>query len=186
MGQYYVGSILKKNWREEENPVEFAIKPHCVKEAAKLMEHSYIGNGYVNMFMQQLGDDGKYFGYPFVWAGDYADKANGKEINDCAVEVSNRIFDSVDMPFLTRQKEYKYLVNFTKNEYIEMPKYDDNVWQVHPLPLLTCIGNGRGCGDYYCENEHVGRWAFDEIGATDKEEIVENMKKMDIFFELDY
>ena len=37
-----------------------------------------------------------------------------------------------------------------KKEFVNkdtMPNNDD--WLVHPLPLLTCEGNGRGGGDYW-------------------------------------
>ena len=38
---------------------------------------------------------------------------------------------------------------------------------VHPLPLLTCLGNGKGGGDYHGLNmEWVGAWAMHAIGVT--------------------
>jgi hypothetical protein len=36
--------------------------------------------------------------------------------------------------------------------------------KIHPLPLLTADGNGRGGGDYNGEGiDHVGTWARDRI-----------------------
>ena len=35
--------------------------------------------------------------------------------------------------------------------------------KIHPLPLLTCEGNGRGGGDFSGENEFVGSWARDVV-----------------------
>lgn len=43
---------------------------------------------------------------------------------------------------------------------------ENNGWTVHPLPLLTAEGNGRGGGDYHEQNpdiELVGTWARDSI-----------------------
>ena len=57
---------------------------------------------------------------------------------------------------------------------------------MHPLPLLTCEGNGNGGGDYHSEygKEYVGTWARDLIGcvSTKKDlegytEIIPNFKE---------
>ena len=59
----------------------------------------------------------------------------------------------------------RYLVNDDKKEYVDM-------WDVialggsriHPLPLLTSEGNGRGGGDYWgLDDKYVGSWARDFI-----------------------
>jgi hypothetical protein len=57
--------------------------------------------------------------------------------------------------------------------------YDGEESQIHPLPLLTCEGNGRGGGDYYGEdtNNLVGSWARNIIEPTNK-------KPTDEFIEL--
>ena len=39
-------------------------------------------------------------------------------------------------------------------------------YKVHPLPLLTCEGNGRGGGDYRPEDHPlIGIWARDVISV---------------------
>lgn len=88
----------------------------------------------------------------------------------------------------------RYLVNHTTKEYVDFESYiEDNKWQterrewrrykngrfiekpytcdvcIHPLPLLTACGSGRGGGDYYdcfSDYEKVGSWAFCEIELT--------------------
>jgi len=71
--------------------------------------------------------------------------------------------------------KYRWIVNFDKHEMIdkhEIPGYtpywdkSGNIWKVHPLPLLTCSGNGRGGGDYNSSTgeEFVGSWAGNRIG----------------------
>ena len=59
----------------------------------------------------------------------------------------------------------RYIVNHTKKEYVDkdiVPE-DKEGWKVHPLPLLTCEGNGRGGGDYRLWNEFIGYWSRDKI-----------------------
>ena len=66
---------------------------------------------------------------------------------------------------------YKYLINFYKEEFVDKSKTpkDADGWQIHPLPLLTCEGNGRGGGDFRGNGEGlVGRWSRDKIGVVSK------------------
>lgn len=65
-------------------------------------------------------------------------------------------------------KVYRFIVNHTKEEYVNKNTVPSiKGWRVHPLPLLTCSGNGRGGGDYYPNNDldemFVGNWAGDVI-----------------------
>jgi hypothetical protein len=96
----------------------------------------------------------------------------------------------------------KYLVNFDKKEFVNKSKtpISNDGWQIHPLPLLTCEGNGRGGGDYHesdkplVEDENgvltkkfklVGRWSRNKIGVVSKKsdipkdfkEIIFNLKE---------
>ena len=60
---------------------------------------------------------------------------------------------------------FRFIVNTTKKQVIDLwdVKGFDG-WQIHPLPLLTCEGNGRGGGDYEGTNmKLVGTWARDFI-----------------------
>lgn len=60
----------------------------------------------------------------------------------------------------------EFFVNHDKKEIIELYEVTTNCdgYQVHPLPLLTCEGNGRGGGDYWGSNQrYVGTWARDFI-----------------------
>lgn len=71
---------------------------------------------------------------------------------------------------------YPFLVNYDKNEFVDKRKvpavhpYWDrggNGWALHPLPLLTCEGCGRGGGDFngVDPNNLIGRWARNRIGV---------------------
>ena len=82
------------------------------------------------------------------------------------------------LPNVTNVKELKalpiaktkYLVNHDKKQFVDKTKVpkDKDGWRIHPLPLLTCEGNGRGGGDFRGESELVGSWARDIISVESK------------------
>ena len=214
MGQYYNPSILKKNWKTADNPVSASLKCYDFGNGAKLMEHSYIGNSFARSMEYLLAND--YKGHPFVWCGDYADHVETKTgEHDIYNDASHFIYEDYDSPTNDKKSKkylalkdsipampewkvgekwnpyetipyYKYLVNYTKKQYCVVPVFDSKKHQVHPLPLLTCSGNGRGGGDYGLDDERVGSWAFDRIGLTNDEDEVAGFKEINGVFELDY
>ena len=72
------------------------------------------------------------------------------------------------------------MINHTKKEYVDTAKCPvtdtwtdpqtkiEHEFKVHPLPLLTCEGNGRGGGDFRVENKYTGTWARDVISVSNK------------------
>lgn len=210
MGQYYNPSILKKNWKQAKNPVEVSLKCYDFGNGAKLMEHSYVGNRFVEANMYLLGED--YFGHPFVWCGDYADSVttntgehniwndaenfmyedkNGEYVDTRAYKkLVESLPKAEDMP------QYKYIVNLTKKQIAEIPESKEDEWTVHPLPLLTCAGNSLGGGDYrlandeydYSKDKRIGSWAFDKIGAANDvtEYLKRGYKVIDNYFPIDW
>jgi hypothetical protein len=81
-----------------------------------------------------------------------------------------------DKPFYypPGETKYKYLVNHTKTEYVDMNKLPNSI---HPLPLLVSEGNGRGGGDYNGDNiELCGKWARDIISFDDS--ILDDYKEL--------
>ena len=80
----------------------------------------------------------------------------------------------------------KYLINYDKKEFVNKTKVpkDSEGWQIHPLPLLTCEGNGRGGGDFRGDEvKLIGRWSRDKIGVvTKKNEVPKDFKE--IIFDL--
>ena len=149
MGQYYKATSVDK--------ME-SLYTHDYGTLAKLMEHSWIGNSFVNIAEYMLSPKGDWYKNKFVWAGDYADEEeSGNNLYNDAKEIKLN-----DYP---EESSGRYIVNHTKKEYVDkdiVPE-DEEGWKVHPLPLLTCEGNGRGGGDYREENEFIGIWARDEI-----------------------
>jgi hypothetical protein len=146
------------------------VDPHHYSNGAKLMEHSYIGNNFVEAVEFLLINDGednsRWSGNRIVWAGDYADAEPNKGNN--LYMLANG--DGLKMLIEASPSNYNYLINWDKKQYVDKskcPKFgENNDWQIHPLPLLTADGNGRGGGDYHGENEYVGTWARDRISLT--------------------
>jgi hypothetical protein len=129
---------------------------------AKLMEHSWNGNKFVNVAEKLLAKGGKWFGQPFCWSGDYAENEEGESQN--LYEISN---EKAIKPKLGIYKKFRYLLNVTTKVFVDLEKvpvssiYENYEYRIHALPLLTCEGNQRGGGDFYGEdpNNLVGSWA---------------------------
>ena len=155
MGQYYKPISIEK--KETIRSLDF-------DNGAKLMEHSYIGNPFVNSAERLLAKGGKWFGNHFVWCGDYAEnEPDGTNLyeNVCDISVSK-------LPY----KRYRFLVNRSKKLYVDLskvPSYNGG-WKIHPLPLLTCEGNGQGGGDFFGKdpNNLIGSWTRDIIQPQTK------------------
>lgn len=134
MGQYFKPCVLKKNYKNVKQPVISGLYSHEFGNGLKLMEHSWVGNNFVRAAMQLIA---KYKGYPFVWCGDYAEgiftDINGESAN--AYMLIHTITPS-ELEEIVKEngieENYKYIVNYTKREYIEIPEKNDD-WVIHPI-----------------------------------------------------
>lgn len=195
MGQYYMVTILRNGkakyynryvkpdkkglenlaeWNREE--VE---KKGYYYTMAKLMEHSYVDNQFVDAITEELIINGSA---QIAWVGDYAKlpkeyaKYNPWERNGRVIKYTT--------PTVEHVLSGKHIVNLTKNQYINFDEYyeankrketwfdsfsniQESTWCIHPLPILTACGNGLGGGDYHgsCMGI-VGTWAFDKISIS--------------------
>ena len=156
MGQYYKAV----NVDDMEH-----VEPHDYDNGAKLMEHSYIGNNFVEAVEFLLIDTGKnknrWSGKRIVWAGDYAnpEPMEGETLYSLVDKPLKMLIEAVPT-------NYKYLVNLDKKEFVDKSKCNimssekKSKLVIHPLPILTVDGNGRGGGDYHQEEgepTYVGR-----------------------------
>lgn len=177
MGQYYHPIILNHN-----HSIKGYVHPHHFDNGLKLMEHSYINNDVVAIITLQIMNNP----HKLVWAGDYADNAD-KYYCRCDEKrheiTKNDIVPSCepnDVTFwgMAREKVAKcrYFINHTKKQYFDMKKLKTKVsWgdlRIHPLPILTADGNGRGGGDYSVNDDNpadklVGTWAYNLIEASE-------------------
>lgn len=197
MGQYYRALLIGKRRKA------LVATPHDFDNLSKLTEHSWVTNALVDGVMEQLKDNPQRV----AWMGDYADEVAKESVGlgdgfikdeatllKCYKKAWGNRTTTVkptNLGTVNEWAEHCFLVNNTKRVYIDMEEYikrsgcqpgwdkSGDVWCVAPLPLLTCIGNGRGGGDYFSEvgKQWVGTWAFDEIFVTMQrpgEEYVEN------------
>ena len=170
MGQYYKGVTLKKNKKTIENWVY----SWDFDSGLKLMEHSWIENPFVKSFETLIHNNPMRV----VWAGDYADECTGLKTN-----IYSRCADKqkVKPEYQLSILDSLYIINHTKKEYVsklEIPSVQG--WRIHPLPLLTCEGNGRGGGDFRGESELIGSWARDVISVSGTEPVGLKKIKFDL------
>jgi hypothetical protein len=155
MGQYYKAVVLKDN----KKTVEKFVTSWSYGNGSKLMEHSWIKNPFVKSFESLIHNNPKRV----VWAGDYADECKGLKTN-----VYDRCNDKLEVkPNELNISDSRFVINHSKKMFVDKRKVLDNDgWQIHPLPLLTCEGNGRGGGDFRGESDFVGSWARDLISVS--------------------
>ena len=143
----------------------------------KLMETSYVGNGFPGAVMDAITGTPKRV----AWVGDYSDHekdaGNGAVANldakkyhglyERAYDIAKRghgEYEDFEAP--------RFLVNHTRKTFVDMAhrgrKADKWGLTIHPLPLLTATSNGRGGGDYHGSHmDLVGSWAFHLVSAED-------------------
>lgn len=187
MGQYYRPLVIY--------PDEKMVTLHSFDfdNMQKLMEHSWIGNNFVNAVYTLIHNNP----CRVAWFGDYT-KEEAEEFNKKLHEGEsiskfynsvwgNRVikptspseFKEYNLEiFLDIDTKGTYLINHTQKIYLDIGEYiaankftagkNQWVWCINPLPLLTACANGAG-GSYYGINmKDVGTWAFDEIEYSDR------------------
>lgn len=167
MGQYYKPINLDKK--------QFVLS-HEYNNGLKLMEHSYVDNQFVGAVEALIAEGGAWHGDRIVWAGDYADNEKRRKNNLYGI-VSAK--DSNKVNPIPVKKSHRYVINLDTKEFVDIKKvplsyvYVDEAGEVypftiHPLPLLTCEGNGRGGGDFHKDDPIVGKWARARVTVSNK------------------
>ena len=174
MGQYYqpiLGNVYGGQCKVFDRSVNHEYT------FAKLLEHSWWNNTFVNAFSEFLyNNPGRV-----CWVGDYATEPDdfnlnvpaaiprpnykkvwGKNVNLLTCAPSDFILDG------------KFLVNFDTRQFIDLDEYKatsvgSDGWIIHPLPLLTAIGNDRGGGDFHkgVGYDKIGSWAWQLLAFLD-------------------
>ena len=163
MGQYYrpiLGDKYGLNCKVYDRTVdgEYTL--------AKLLEHSWWRNPFVNAFSENLYEEpGRV-----CWVGDYADEPEDFCFSNCSafyVPCYRAIWgDKVKLQTILSTGftlDEKFLVNYDTKEYVDLEEYkklsvDKHGWVIHPLPLLTAVGNDRGGGDF-----HEGNTGYENV-----------------------
>lgn len=157
MGQYYYPIIL-----DSQGKIVVWMCAHSYGNGAKLTEHSYIKNTFVQTFEFGLSPEGIYYKRRVVWAGDYADSEPDQENLYKQCNEYNKI-----RPTKKDTSKYRFIVNHSRSLFVDKTKArsGEEGMAYHPLPLLTAEGNGRGGGDYRGESLLIGSWARDVISV---------------------
>lgn len=160
MGQYYKAILLDK---EKQNVIGW-VSPYQYDSGSKLMEHSWMDNDFVKSFENMIYNNPM----PVTWCGDYADAVDGSEEGDNFYMLCE---DKTNLTPTTELDHHKsrYVINHDTKEYVDKIKVPNaDGWKIHPLPLLTAEGNGRGGGDFRGESHLVGLWSRNMISVSEK------------------
>ena len=209
MGQYYNIVFGDKSGKKIE---VYNRRVNGEYTMAKLMEHSWWNNNCMACASEHLLLNGPL---RLAWVGDYAKqedfendfKAKRKIAKTVAVPDIEKVWgEKAETKEFTH--EYKmeqdemvlinpvllneyYLVNHDQKVYVDCEEYYNKVdggWVIHPLSLLTAVGNGRGGGDYRPNNTTeetlVGSWAWNLISLEGT--IPKGYKKLDVMFSEDW
>lgn len=181
MGQYYRALLIS-----DDGNINIGV-PYDFDNGYKLMEHSWIGNSFVDAVAEMLYEQPMRL----AWIGDYAtDLLTPYEFGSGYIKSKKEFIPFYHLAWddeggkkrITKEsvnqagikKPYDFIINETKGCFIDINKYinvnkENDGWCIHPLPLLTSIGNGLGGGDFRAEYvgiENVGTWAFDRISTS--------------------
>lgn len=212
MGQYYKAIFLNE---KKNRPVNW-VQCYDFGSGAKLMEHSWLKNDFVRFVEKQLMKEPRNLVWAGDYADNETDvtekellpfvdntseywtleklKKDGVNLYTLAddsgkITHDEEVKDKYNHSFKNvAPLTVKYLINFDKKEFVDKSKVPDtgDGWKIHPLPLLTCEGNGRGGGDYgrFGEDknktiDYIGRWSRDKIGvASRKSDIPKDFKEI--------
>ncbi len=137
MGQYYMPTLIAKDGTIS------TLYSHHYDNGLKLMEHSYIGNNFVNAVCTQIWKNPM----KVAWIGDYSDipweGTYTRYISrDNFEEICGNVWGSGRNQFYITPKPYahvsmrnrrRYLVNHTTKEYVDFENYiEENKWHKNP------------------------------------------------------
>lgn len=161
---------------------------------AKLMEHSWWLNPFVNAFSEFIYNEPSRV----AWVGDYATEPDDFDFPNCSAfyvpsygEVWGDNVSAIGVSSTDFTLDGKFLLNHDTKQFVDLDAYkaastDKHGWTIHPLPLLTAVGNDRGGGDFHEGNtgfEFVGSWAWQLISIADRPP--EDFAKFNLVFKED-
>lgn len=172
MGAYYNGCVKQGRAKSFKRYDSWSLQ-----SGAKLMEHGYLENDYVNAVLNTIVADKPF---KLSWLCDYTDNeeltwGTSKEVN----------FDVTDV--LCGQFVPCVYVNLDKKEYINLNeviehssfKYTNSDWLIHPLVLLTnSEEESMGGGDYHKSCSWRSSWKGDTLKKMMKLDIPMDFKNI--------
>ena len=160
MGQYYKAMLLNKDWGK-------------IYELNwwKMMEHSWYGNGDMTRIEYILS---KCRSNVF-WVWDYSQMAPLCWWDYVPFEKEE--IEYVDFRLEHKEDKIYYLINHTKQQYINMTEQENNEWLrdwekrvVHPLWLLCRADTEEAGWDYHSQfpnYDKQGYWCWDMISVME-------------------
>lgn len=195
MGQYYTSCVIGLLDHNQHEVTTFDNHIGTTYVGLKLMEYSWCENDWLGAICRKIYNNTNSKGTPVsvrcFWVGDYAGQQEftdlGISLDDYELVSSAMRQTSVKPITVTvadgNVLDGRFLVNLSKQIFVDCDAYlRENTyggWCIHPLPLLTAVGNGLGGGDYYGTNkEAVGLWAGDEIAIVDAVEVPKDFQSV--------
>jgi len=150
MGAYYAAC----NTKDKE-----ILKTWKFNTGAKMMEHSYIGNSFIDVVLNEIFE-GSWKNKPITWLCDYDESFEFEGLWDNSIEIDS-CAENLDW------LDYSdcIIINNDTKEYIDLVEYKLNwlgerKWVIHPFSLLTSsVNQAMGGGDYQFDNDNRGRWS---------------------------
>jgi len=160
MGAYFQATVNKKRY-----------STWATDNGAKLLEHGYVGNDYVEKVLWHLLDNPSHL----VWLCDYHE---GELTWDNVPEAE------MDERSWALFPTY-YILNQTKGEVIDLKKLiglsKERRWIIHPLVVLcNSDKEAQGGGDYRKDDPRRASWADDLIEITYDEEKATQFNHKDV------
>jgi len=147
------------------------------------MEHSYIGNEYVERIMSMLKEPGE-----LTWLCDYyeGDGATWGNTTEATKDEFLKDSEMIEADYIILNTTKKLFIDIAA---VEKQSKEHNVesWPIHPLPIL-CNSNteSQGGGDFHPEDSRRATWKGDTIQIVDKDstpEGYENVTEDVLFYE---
>lgn len=132
MGQYYMPTLISENGEVS------CLYSHDYDNGLKLMEHSYIGNDFVNAVFTQIWHNPQRV----AWIGDYSDTRYGDPwesiVPENFMDYYSAVWSDNDPRIKPKAKKLvsmkntrRFLVNHDKKEYVAIAEYvEQNKWHV--------------------------------------------------------
>ena len=158
MVQFYRAVFLDAN----TGKISGWVDPQDYCKDRSLMSHA-AGRSFVSAVETLMTGSLLKSGCRLVWAGDYAAREDGADIN-----LYNMCEPATKLcPEESDTSHYGYIVNHTKKQFVSKDR-SEKYTDLQPLPLLTREGVGYGPGEYPTEHSLVGYWARDNVRVEKK------------------
>lgn len=138
MGQYYTPILMGKRYG-----VQGTLYSHEYDNGLKLMEHSYMGNNFVNAVLRKIDHQPMRI----AWMGDYADSPYPEDDNKIREPYQRKLLKAEFMRIFKQSGKKRihpeplegfdspdrfdgwYLINHSANEYVDLGKFQkENGW----------------------------------------------------------